>query len=110
MIENVAEKSDVKKAVMAQIDASAKPDAIIGSDTLSMDIYKFIEISDPGRLLITHYFNPAYVMPLVEVVRGPQTSDETVSVITEFLESRRKIAAVLNRVVPGSIINRFPQR
>ena len=49
-------------------------------------------------------------MPLVEVVRGPQTSDEPVSVITEFLESRGKIAAVLNRVVPGSIINRFPQR
>ena len=107
IIENVAEKVEVKAAIFSQIDQHAQPDAIIGSDTSSMDIFKFIAISHMERLLITHYFNPAYVMPLVEVVRGPETSDETVNTIRDFLESRGKKAAVLNKVVPGFIINRF---
>ncbi len=107
IVENVAEKPDVKKAVFAQIDAAARPDAILASDTSSMDIYRFIEVSHPERLLITHYFNPAYVMPLVEVVRGPETSDETVQSIHSFLESSGKTVAVLNKAISGFIINRF---
>lgn len=107
VVENVAERPDVKAQVFAQIDAAARPNAIIGSDTSSMDIYQFVKVSNPGRLVITHFFNPAYVMPLVEVVRGPETSDETVSSVREFLESVGKQVAVLNSVIPGFIINRF---
>lgn len=107
IIENVAEKVEVKTDIFAKIDKYAKPDAIIGSDTSSMDIYKFINISNSERLIITHFFNPAYVMPLVEVVKGEKTSDETVNVIKAFLEDAGKTPAVLNKVVPGFIINRF---
>ena len=107
IVENVAEKVDVKKAVYEQIDKYAKADAIIGSDTSSMDIFKFVNISNPGRLLITHFFNPAYVMPLVEVVKGPETSNDVVEEIKEFLEENGKKVAVLNGVIPGFIINRI---
>lgn len=107
IIENVAEKVEVKKAVYEQIDRYASADAIIGSDTSSMDIFKFVNISHPERLLITHFFNPAYVMPLVEVVRGPETFDEVVEIIKEFLEESGKKVAVLNGVIPGFIINRI---
>ena len=107
IVENVAERPDVKAQVFAQIDAAARPDAVIGSDTSSMDIYQFVKVSNPGRLVITHFFNPAYVMPLVEVVRGPETADETVASVREFLEAAGKQVAVLNSVIPGFIINRF---
>lgn len=72
-----------------------------------MNIYEFIKVSHPERLIITHYFNPAYVMPLVEVVRGPETSDATVQDIRAFLEGAGKTVAVLNKIVAGFIINRF---
>lgn len=107
VVENVAEKPEVKQTVFAQIDAAARPGAILASDTSSMDIYQFINVSHPERLVITHYFNPAYVMPLVEVVRGPETSDKTVQSIRSFLEGSGKTVAVLNKVIPGFIINRF---
>ncbi|MGN0715212.1 MAG: 3-hydroxyacyl-CoA dehydrogenase family protein [Anaerovoracaceae bacterium] len=107
IIENVAEKVEVKQAVFQQIDAYASKDAIIASDTSSMDIFRFVEISHPERLIITHFFNPAYVMPLVEVVRGPKTSDKVTETIRTFLEYSGKTVAVLNQVIPGFIINRF---
>lgn len=107
VVENVAERPDVKAQVFVQIDAAARPDAILGSDTSSMDIYQFVKVSHPGRLLITHYFNPAYVMPLVEVVRGPESTYETVDTIKGFLEHTGKQVAVLSKVIPGFIINRF---
>lgn len=107
IIENVAEREDVKKEIFAQIDSFCDKDVIFSSDTSTMNIYDFLEISHPERLIITHFFNPAYVMPLVEVVRGPHTSDETVSVTKELLESCGKKTAVLNKAIPGFILNRI---
>lgn len=107
VIENVAEKEEVKKKIFAQIDQFCGEDVIFSSDTSTMNIYDFLEVSHPERLIITHFFNPAYVMPLVEIVRGPETSDETVAVTKELLESCGKKTAVLNKAVPGFILNRI---
>jgi len=57
--------------------------------------------------VITHFFVPAYVMPLVEIVRGPETSDETVAAVKELMASTGKNPAVVNKVVPGFIMNRL---
>lgn len=107
IIENVAENEDLKKNIFAQLDQYCDEDVILSSDTSTMNIYEFLEISHPERLIITHFFNPAYVMPLVEIVRGPQTSDETVAVTKELLESCGKKTAVLNKAIPGFILNRI---
>ncbi len=107
IIENVAEKEEIKKQIFAQIDEICDEDVIFSSDTSTMNIYDFLEISHPERLIITHFFNPAYVMPLVEIVRGPQTSDDTVAVAKELLESCGKKTAVINKAIPGFILNRI---
>lgn len=107
VIENVAEKEELKKSIFAQLDQFCDSDVIFSSDTSTMNIYEFIEISHPERLIITHFFNPAYVMPLVEVVRGPLTSDETVAAAKELLESCGKKTAILNKAIPGFILNRI---
>lgn len=107
IIENVAEKEEVKKQIFSQIDHICDSDVIFSSDTSTMNIYDFLEVSHPERLIITHFFNPAYVMPLVEIVRGPHTSDETVAVAKELLESCGKKTAVINKAIPGFILNRI---
>lgn len=107
VIENVAEKEDLKKTIFAQLDEYCGEDVIFASDTSTMNIYEFIEVSHPERLIISHFFNPAHVMPLVELVRGPQTSDETVNAVKELMQSVGKEAAVLNKAVPGFILNRI---
>lgn len=107
VIENVAEQEEVKKSIFAQIDYFCRPDVIFASDTSTMNIYEFIQISHPERLIISHFFNPAHVMPLVELVRGPETSDETVEAVKALMTSVGKKAAVLNKAVPGFILNRI---
>lgn len=107
IIENVAEKVELKQQIFAQLDEYCGSDVIFASDTSTMNIYEFITISHPERLIITHFFNPAYVMPLVELVRGPETSDEVTAAVKEFLTGAGKAVAVLNKAIPGFILNRI---
>lgn len=107
IIENVAEQEEVKRSMFAEIDRFCKEDAIISSNTSTMDIFKFVKVRRMDRLLITHFFLPAYVIPLIEVVRGPETSDETVEQVKALLKSVGKETAVLNKVIPGFIVNRI---
>lgn len=107
IIENVAEKVLLKQEIFAQLDEYCAKDVIFASDTSTMNIYEFVKISHPERLIITHFFNPAYVMPLVELVRGPETSDEVTSAVKEFLNGSGKEVAVLNKAIPGFILNRI---
>ncbi len=107
VIENLAEKKEVKQQIFSQLDAYCGSDVILSSDTSTMNIFEFLEISHPERLIITHFFNPAHVMPLVEVVRGPDTSDEVTARVKEFFEASGKTVAVLNKAIPGFILNRI---
>ena len=107
IIENVAERQDVKESIFAEIDRNCREDAIIASNTSTMNIFEFINVRRPDRLIISHFFLPAYVIPLIELVRGPNTSDETVTEVKALQESVGKETAVLNQVIPGFIINRI---
>lgn len=106
IIENVAEIEEVKKKIFEDIDRYCREDAILASDTSTMDVFKFVRIRRMDKLCIAHFFLPAYVIPLIELVRGPETSDETVAQVKALLESVGKDVAVLNKVIPGFIVNR----
>lgn len=107
VIENLAEVEEVKKEIFRQLDEYCDSDVILSSDTSTMNVFEFLEVSHPERLIITHFFNPAHVMPLVELVRGPETSDDVVSVTKQFLENAGKQVAVVNKCIPGFILNRI---
>lgn len=107
VIENLAEVEEVKKKIFSQLDEYCDGDVILSSDTSTMNVFEFLEVSHPERLIITHFFNPAHVMPLVELVRGPETSDEVVRVTKQFLENTGKQVAVVNKCIPGFILNRI---
>lgn len=107
IIENVAEKVELKQQIFSQLDEYCDSDVIFASDTSTMNIYEFVTVSHMERLVITHFFNPAYVMPLVELVRGPETSDEVTANVKEFLSGSGKEVAVLNKAIPGFILNRI---
>jgi len=107
VIETVSENAELKKDMFSILSNTCSEDTIFTSDTSSMNIYDFIEVKNPERVVITHFFNPAYVMPLVEIVRGPKTSDKTVNAVKELLITDGKTPAVLNKVIPGFILNRI---
>ncbi len=78
--ESVPEVLDFKRGVLAQIDAAARPEATIGSSTSGLLPTQLQEgLTRPERLLVGHPFNPVYLLPLVEVVGGTQTSEEAIA-------------------------------
>jgi 3-hydroxybutyryl-CoA dehydrogenase len=108
VIEAVAEKREVKQEVYEKIEAVCPADTILLSETSGIPADELAEkMKHKERFLIAHSWNPPHVIPLVEVVRGSQTSEETVQKATAFLESMDREVVVLRKAVPGFIGNRI---
>lgn len=107
IIEAVFEDMDVKKEVLAKIDTVARPDALIASNTSYLDIDALAaSISNPERVLGLHFFSPAHIMRLLEIVRGAQTSDEALMTALALAKRMRKVG-VVSGVCHGFIGNRM---
>ena len=110
VFEAVAEGAEQKQAVYQAIEQCAAPNAVIASCTSSIDAEVLAKLTDrPENLLIAHPFQPVHMLPLVEVVRHERTADETVSRTLALLEALHRQVVVLNRSVPGFLVNRFAQ-
>jgi 3-hydroxybutyryl-CoA dehydrogenase len=107
MIEAVVEDQDVKEEVFARADKTLPPDAVLASNTSSIPITSLAaDTARPERVIGMHFFNPVPVLKLVEVVRGRETSDETVEAVVAFAEELGKVPALANDF-PGFVSNRI---
>ena len=110
VFEAVAEDTAAKKAVYTSIEQYAAPDAVIASCTSSIDAGILAELTvRPEQFLIAHPFQPVHMLPLVEVVRHEHTSKQTVVRTTKLLETLHRQVVLMNRSVPGFLVNRFAQ-
>lgn len=110
VFEAVAEGTEQKQAVYQDIERYAAPDAVIASCTSSIDAEILAKlVHRPEKFLIAHPFQPVHMLPLVEVVRHRSTADDTVSRTLALLETLHRQVVVLNRSVPGFLVNRFAQ-
>ena len=107
VIEAVPERMEIKQAVFAELDAATPGHAILASNTSSLSI---TEIGDatlrPDKVVGFHYFYPASVMPLIEVIQGDDTSPETLQVATTFAQTIKK-QPIGCAEVPGFVVNRI---
>ena len=110
VFEAVAEGTAEKQTVYQSIEQYADPTAVIASCTSSIDAEILAGLTvRPENLLIAHPFQPVHMLPLVELVRHEKTADETVSRTLALLETLHRQVVVLNRSVPGFLVNRFAQ-
>lgn len=109
--ESGPEDVNLRKQVISQIDAAAKPDAIIGSSTSAQPASSFTEDvkKDASRVLVAHPFNPVHLMPLVELVPGPATSTRAAQWARAFHERLGKTVLLLDREVGGFVANRLQE-
>ncbi|NMP17253.1 fatty acid oxidation complex subunit alpha FadB [Thalassotalea sp. Y01] len=110
VVEAVVENPKVKSAVLKEVEAVVSDDAIITSNTSTISIDLLAEsVAKPERFCGMHFFNPVHKMPLVEVIRGKNTSDETVAAVVAYAAKMGKSPIVVNDC-PGFYINRvlFP--
>lgn len=106
VIEAVPEELELKRKVFGRLDAAAPPHTLLASNTSSLSISAIAGATHhPTRVVGLHFFNPAHLMPLVEIIRGDQTSDETVAAGRAFVAGLGK-TPVLCADSPGFIVNR----
>jgi enoyl-CoA hydratase / 3-hydroxyacyl-CoA dehydrogenase len=106
-IEAVPERMEIKQAVFAELDAVTPGHAILASNTSSLSIGEIGEATmRPDKVVGFHYFYPASVMPLVEIVEGEETSPETVTAALTFAQAIRK-QPIACLEAPGFVVNRI---
>ncbi|SAK83702.1 3-hydroxybutyryl-CoA dehydrogenase [Caballeronia calidae] len=107
VIEAATENVELKGRILKQIEAAARPDAIIATNTSSISITALAaQLAEPSRFLGMHFFNPVPMMPLVEIIRGLQTSDETAAAVRALTERFDK-SPIGVRNSPGFVVNRI---
>ena len=108
VIEAIFENEDAKHEIFRQINQAAPKHAILATNSSAMVSSIFIpDVDDPSRLANLHYFNPALVMELVEVVKGDHTSEETAQELMEFARATGKMPVLLRREIEKFITNRI---
>lgn len=106
--EAVSENLNIKFGLFSQLEEIVEDDVIIASNTSTFSIKELSEgVRQKDRLIITHFFNPAHLVPLVEVVKGPNTSQEIIDRTVELLSTIGKKPVVLKKDIPGLIANRL---
>lgn len=107
VIEAVTENPELKKKVLAEADAVAKPDAIIASNTSSISISELASATKRSEKFVgMHFFNPPQLMKLIEIIRGAKTSDETLAAVVEVTKRMGKEPVVVKKDVAGFVVNR----
>jgi 3-hydroxybutyryl-CoA dehydrogenase len=109
VIEAVSEDAAVKRSVLLALDEACPADVVIASNTSSLDIFGLADFAWAERLVIAHFFAPAHIIPLVEVVPGPRTAVEVVGLTKDLMERVGKSPIVLAGFVPSFIVNRIQQ-
>ncbi len=108
IIEAIIEKMDIKQDFWKEVEEIAKTDAIFATNTSGLSINGISEkIQNKTRFIGMHFWNPPHIIPLVELIRGKETSDHTVNLLLELVKKIDKEPVVVKKDAPGFIGNRL---
>jgi len=107
VLEAVVEIPEVKKKVFMQLEEACPESAVLASNTSGLEIFKIIEVKDPCRVVVTHWFAPPHIIPLVEVVSGPATAPGVLQFAAKLMERIGKRPLVMKQFVQRFIVNRI---
>jgi len=107
-IEAVFEKLDLKQDIFRKLDAACKPETLLASNTSAIPITEMAAVTDrPEQVVGLHFFSPVPMMPVVEVVKGICTSEETMQQVISFAKRLGKEPIRVESDVPGFLMNRI---
>ena len=106
--EAVGEDLDVKRELFARVETIVSRATILASNTSSFPMTDIArDLRNPGRAVVTHWFNPPHIVPLVEVVPGERTTERTVKNAVDLLKRIGKLPVRLKQEIPGFLVNRI---
>ncbi len=107
VIEAAVETMELKKELFKMLDEICKPEAVLASNTSSLSITEIAAATGrPDKVIGMHFFNPAPIMKLVELIKGQKTSDEVCTMISDLAKSIGKVPVMVNEA-PGFVVNRI---
>jgi 3-hydroxybutyryl-CoA dehydrogenase len=107
VIEATSENLGVKKEVFNKLDSICLPETVLATNTTALSVSDIASAtSRPDKVIGMHFFNPAVIMKLVEIIRGEKTSDETIATAKTFAESLGKIPIATAKEAPAGIVSR----
>lgn len=108
VIESAPENMEFKQELFARLDALAKPDTVLASNTSGLSITAVASRAQrPERILTTHFWNPPHLMPLVEIVKGDRTANEHLDSVYALLAHCGKTPVIVRKDRPGQLGNRL---
>lgn len=108
IIEVIPENSQMKRELYKEIEAICGKDTVLASNTSGFTPTSLaVEMEYPNRFIVTHFWNPGHLIPLVEVVKGEKTDQETIERAMNLLNEMNKKPILINKEVPGFIGNRL---
>ncbi|WP_232697229.1 3-hydroxyacyl-CoA dehydrogenase family protein [Brevibacillus daliensis] len=106
--EAVPEVLDIKWDLFNKLEQKISPDVIIASNTSTLPLMDMAKhVKHPERMIITHFFNPAQIVPLVEIVKHEKTTEQVVETMVDIIRQIGKQPVLLQKEVPGFIANRL---
>ena len=107
VIETIVENREAKQALYEQLDTICPDGAVFASDTSYLNIFEIMPARRLPQTVIAHWFAPPHIIPLVEVVKGPETSEKTVGLAVALIKKVGHVPSVMEKFVPGFCINRL---
>ena len=106
-IESVTENKDAKKDVFRRLDAVCPSKTLLASNTSFLNIFDFVETSRPEKVLVIHWYSPPQIIPLVDIVKGPQTDEVNIQTVATTLKGMGKRVVVFNKPLAGFVVSRL---
>jgi len=108
VLETVADVLEIKRSILCEADKITPEHTVYASNSSYITSSRFCDVlKEPSKVCNMHFFNPALVMKIVEVVKGPHTSQETVDTVYEFTKAIGKDPVLVNKEIYGFIVNRI---
>jgi 3-hydroxybutyryl-CoA dehydrogenase len=107
VVEAIVEKADAKRELFHALGPLVGPETIVASTTSYMNVFSLAPEELQTRLLIAHFYNPPYLIPLVEIVPGPRTDAAVLGRVRDSLESLQMACITMKKYIPGFIVNRL---
>lgn len=106
-IETIVEKKEIKEEMFANFDKFCPSKTILASNTTALNIFDFIKTSRQDKVCIAHWYTPPILIPLVDVVKGPETSDETIQTVAQMIKDIGQYPLVLKKYVSGYVVSKL---
>ena len=107
VVEAVNEDKEIKRIVYNDLNKYCSTSTIFASNTSNLNIFRIVKIENPERLIIHHWFRPAYIAPLVEVVSGKKTSQDVINLSLDLMRKLGKKPIHIKKYTPGFIVNKI---